>query len=100
MLISSDTGAGQIVSRRDDTRFFDDVGCLAAEYRDGDAAYVHVGGEWIDVTAAFFAKAQSARTAMGSGIVAFTDASDARIADASGQAMTWTDVVRSIGGRR
>ena len=33
MLISTDIGGGQIVSADDDTRFYDDIGCLAADWR-------------------------------------------------------------------
>ena len=100
MLISTETGAGQIVPTGDDIQFFDDIGCLAAEYRSGNLAYVRAGTEWIDVHAAFFARPQAIRTAMGSGFAAFATSSEARTADAGGRAMTWDDVVRSKGGVR
>ena len=51
MLISTERGGGEIVSATDDTRFYDDVACLAADWanRSGDVgAYVHVGGGWSD----------------------------------------------------
>ena len=32
MLISSERGTGEIVSPTDDTRFYDDVACLAADW--------------------------------------------------------------------
>src|SRR5690242_10075131 len=32
MLVSTEAGAGEIVSDHDDTRFYDDVGCLAADW--------------------------------------------------------------------
>jgi len=97
MLISSDRGGGEIVSATEDTRFYDDVGCLAADWeaRNGDArAYVRVAGEWRDVQAASFAQPADARTAMGSGIVAFAAAGDARAADRTGRALTFDQVTR------
>jgi len=32
MLLSTEIGAAEIVFARDDTRFYDDVGCLAADW--------------------------------------------------------------------
>ena len=39
MLISSDRGGGEIMSSAEDTRFYDDIGCLAADWstHHGDA---------------------------------------------------------------
>ena len=74
MLISTDSGGGEIVSATEDTRFYDDIGCLAADWEahHGDArAYVRVAGGWRDAQAASFAQPADARTAMGSGVVAF-----------------------------
>ena len=104
MLISSDRGAGQIVSTAEETRFYDDVGCLAADWaaHRGEArAFVRVaGGRWTDAQTASFARPADARTAMGSGVVAFATAADARAADRDGRAQTFDDVVRSTGGAR
>jgi len=104
MLISTENGAGQIVAATDDTRFYDDVACLAADWEaiHGDArAFVRVaGGRWSDAHAASFALPAAARTAMGSGIEAFDVAADARAADRAGRALTFDDVLRLPGARR
>jgi hypothetical protein len=104
MLISTDRGAGQIVSTTEDTRFYDDVGCLAADWAThrGEArAFVRTaGGTWADARTASFAQPADARTAMGSGFVAFTTSDDARAADRAGRAQTFDDVVRLTGAAR
>jgi len=103
MLISSDRDGGEIVSATEDTRFYDDVGCLAADWeaRRGDArAYVRVAGGWRDAEAASFAQPAEARTAMGSGIVAFAAAGDARSADRAGRALTFDQVAHLSGVRK
>src|SRR6478672_11452796 len=67
MLISTEAGTAQIVSADADTRFYDDVGCLAADWAghgSGDRAFVRVaGGDWIDAAAAVYARPGAARTA-------------------------------------
>jgi hypothetical protein len=101
MLISTDRGGGEIVSATEDTRFYDDVGCLAADWEahHGAArAYVRVAGGWRDVETTSFAQPAAARTAMGSGIVAFAASDDARAADRAGRALTFGEIVRMSGG--
>lgn len=103
MLISTDAGAAEIVSSRDDTRFYDDVGCLAADWKhriEGDAAeagrttaFVRTGAGWSDVRSAWFARPAGARTAMGSGLVVFATRDEAKAADRDGRALGWNDVV-------
>ena len=103
MLISSENGAGQLVSDRDETRFYDDVGCLAADWaaRAKDtAAFVRTNAGWRDVADASFAQSEGSRTAMASGFVAYATAADARAADRAGRALTWVEVVRLAGERR
>lgn len=103
MLISSESGAGEIVSAHEDTQFFDDIGCLASAWpaRRADAvAFVRVGGGWSDVRSAWFAQPAAARTAMGSGFAAFANAADAKAADNAGRAFSWDEVVQGAGGRR
>jgi hypothetical protein len=94
MLISNEAGSAQIVSAGTDTRFYDDVGCMAADWAGharGDRAFVRVAtGAWIDAADAVYARPTAARTAMGSGLVAYRSA-----ADANGAAtLTFEDVVR------
>jgi hypothetical protein len=103
MLISTNRGSGQIVSPSDDTRFYDDIACLAADWEahQVDArAFVRVAdGQWSDVRAASFAQPVNARTAMGSAIVAFAAADEARAADRAGRALTFGEIVRMSGAR-
>jgi hypothetical protein len=104
MLISSDRGGGEIVSSSEDTRFYDDITCLAgdwATHHDNALAYVRVaGGGWIEAQAASYAQPSSAQTAMGSGIAAFATIAEARAADPTGRALTFDDVIRLAGVRR
>ena len=101
MLISTDIGGGQIVSADDDTRFYDDIGCLAADWRARPGhgrAFVRIAsGGWSDAVDASFARPAAVATAMGSGIVAFALAADARAADREGRALTFDEVVRTSG---
>ena len=105
MLISTDRGGGQIVSANEDTRFYDDITCLAADWashhRDDARAFVRVaGGAWRDAMAVSYAQPVAARTAMGSGVVAFETAAEARTADRAGRALTWDDVLAQRGEGR
>jgi nitrous oxide reductase accessory protein NosL len=101
MLISTEAGSGEIVSAREDTRFYDDIGCLAADWAAHHSeaqAFVRIGGgSWSDAQTASFAQPAGARTAMGSGIAAFHTAGDARAADAAGRALTFDDVMHPTG---
>jgi hypothetical protein len=102
MLISTDSGGGQIVSSREETRFYDDIACLAADWashHDADArAFVRVSsGSWSDAAAASYARPTGGRTAMGSGIAAFAAAADARAADRDGRVLTWDQVIAQTG---
>ena len=91
------------MSATEDTRFYDDIGCLAADWEahHGDArAYVRVAGGWRDVEAASFAQPAAARTAMGSGVVAFAAAGEARAVDRASRALTFVDIVRMSGAKK
>jgi hypothetical protein len=99
MLISNETGSGQIVPARGETRFYDDVGCLAADWaahRGQATAFVRTGQAWSEAGAASFAQPPAARTAMGTGLVAFARAEDATAADRAGRPLGWDDVVRLV----
>lgn len=104
MLISTEHGSGEIVSATEDTRFYDDLGCLAADWdahRRESRAFVRVAaGRWSDAEVTSFAKPAGANTAMGSGIAAFATASEARAADGDGRALTFDEIVRQSGARR
>ena len=104
MLISSENGGGQIVSSSDDTRFYDDIGCLAADWAvrpAGAQAFVRIaGGVWSAVRDASYAQPNERQTAMGSGVAAFATIAEARAADRAGRALTFDDVVHLMGGQR
>jgi hypothetical protein len=111
MLISSDQGGGQIVSSSADTRFYDDIACLAADWalrvrseqagRTDAVAFVRLpDGRWLDAFAASYARPADTRTAMGSGFVAYASIAEARAADRSGRPLTFDEVARSTGERR
>jgi hypothetical protein len=98
MIVSTDVGAGEIVAARADTRFYDDVGCLVADWKANatDAMpFVRLaGGGWTDARSAWFARPVSTRTAMGSGLVAYATAEDAKAADRDRRALSWQEVLR------
>ena len=104
MLISTQTGGGQIVSPKDETRFYDDVACLTADWAahdDGARPFVWTGdGQWTDAKAAAYAQVDDKRTAMGSGITAFATASAAQAVDRAGRALTVADLQQLTGGSR
>lgn len=104
MLISSDRGGGEIVSATEDTRFYDDIACLAADWeahRVDARAFVRIAdGRWSDALAASFAQPADVRTAMGSAIVAFAAAAEARDADHAGRALTFDEIVRLSGAAK
>jgi copper chaperone NosL len=101
MLISSAATGGEIVSAGSDPRFYDDIGCVAADSAtpgsagDGTRTYVRVSGrdEWIEAGRAHYAQPAEAQTPMGSGVMAFATADEARAADRAGRALTWHNVV-------
>jgi len=104
MLISSDRGGGEIVSSSEETRFYDDIGCLAADWaahgRDA-RPYVRIdGGRWSDAQLAFYAQPNGIQTAMASGLAAFATAAEARAADRDGRALTFDDVIKTKGAGR
>ena len=97
MLISRETHAAQSQAHGRSTRFFDDVGCLAAD-PDATAAdanrYVRlVSGAWATTESAWFARSASAKTPMDYGVLAFATEEEARAADRDGQAHEWPAIV-------
>ena len=103
MLISSAAGSGEILSL-DDTRFYDDVGCLAADWAahgSGARAFLRLpDGRWQDAQTASYARPQGADTAMGWGFVAFASPADATAADRDRHALTFADLLRLTGGHQ
>ena len=102
MLISSDANAAEAQTSGDDTRFYDDIGCLArdpAAAAPSIARFVRLAGGagWATTESAWFAFSASARTPMAHGILAFAAEADARAADREGRARTWTEIASSSG---
>ena len=104
MLISTDTGGGQIVSANEETRFYDDIACLAADWlahHDQVTAYVRLSdGAWSEAREASYAQPATAHTAMGSGFTAFATIAEARAADRDGRVLSWDEVVKRAGDGR
>lgn len=104
MLISSERGTGEIVSATDDTRFYDDVACLAADWAQHgstSSAFVRlVSGAWSDAHTAWYARPTGLRTAMGSGFVAFATEGEARAADAASRALRFDEILQQAGEAR
>jgi len=104
MLISSEPGTGEIVSATDDTRFYDDVACLAADWAQhgsGSSAFVRLAtGAWSNAHTAWYARPAGARTAMGSGFVAFATEAEARTTDAAGRVLRFDEILQHAGEAR
>jgi len=117
MLISSERGSGEVLLPDGDTRFYDDIACLAADWtvrlRSDQALRRHASrpasaqafvrlanGKWSDVHDASYAEPADVRTAMGSGLAAFATIAEAQAADREGRALTFDDVVQLAGGSR
>ncbi|HWC65124.1 MAG TPA: hypothetical protein VG777_03500 [Thermoanaerobaculia bacterium] len=96
MMISEIGDAAEYVSPKEDTRFYDDLGCAAA-----DAGRVPIRGKffvradggtkWIAADDAFFAKTAE-RTPMGYGYLAFSTEARAAASDAQRRALRWADL--------
>jgi len=99
MLISTDRGGGQIVSAAQDTRFYDDIGCLAAdwaEHRIQATPYVRVNkGTWKDARKAVYTDHDQSQTAMGSGLVAFESEDEAHLVSPGSRILTRDEMVTS-----
>jgi hypothetical protein len=97
MLVSRERDAAQAVFPDEDTRFYDDIGCLARDRALGTRARLYVqadgGSGWLAAEQAAFARPAGHETPMGYGLAAFGDAAKARAADREGQARRWADVL-------
>jgi copper chaperone NosL len=106
MPVSDRRLASQIVSRGEEPRFFDDLGCLAAFVaregrREGAATYVadHSTGHWVPAGSAVFTRSAALRTPMGSGWIAHADPAtrEADPAARGGTALGFEDILRGVG---
>lgn len=96
MMVSSEPQSAQWVVPGEETRFYDDIGCLAAEVRsrgESGARFVHVeGGRWARAEAAFYARPADESTPMGYGVVAFSNREEAAARDRQGRARSWEEL--------
>lgn len=104
MMISSEPQSAQWVVPGEETRFYDDVGCLAADDRsraEGGARFVHVDGAgWARSETAFYARPADESTPMGYGVVAFSNRTAAAARDRQGRARTWEELVAELAAER
>jgi copper chaperone NosL len=102
MPVSDRTLAAQIVSRGEEPRFFDDIGCLSdfLEHHSrpaGSAIYVadHSTARWIPAETALFTRASALSTPMGSRLIAHADRAsrDADPAARGGSSVSLEDIL-------
>jgi copper chaperone NosL len=94
MLISSARDAGQTRAAGQETRFYDDIGCLAADRAAasaGSVSYVHLAtGEWATAESAWFAIEPEHETPMNYGVVAYATHNEAERRDREHRVRRWT----------
>jgi len=105
MLVSDGRTAAQALAAGEEPRFYDDIGCAAADTTlpAAGAIYVSSGaGKWLSADRAYYARAADSRTPMGYGVIAFASPDAARSRDKDGRALSWTDLTARIraGGLR
>ena len=104
MLISTAANAGQALVPGEETRFYDDIGCLAADAAattQGARRFVQLanGAGWASVDAVWFAVSPDASTPMAYGFAAFSAEAEARRADTKGLAWRWEEISLRAGAR-
>jgi copper chaperone NosL len=103
MLVSSEPDCAQWVASGEETRFYDDIGCLATDDwapSGRNSRFVHGGGRWLPVERAYFGRPRDESTPMGYGIRAFPDRARAASRDRDGRAWTWAELVSELGRGR
>ena len=80
-------------------RFYDDIGCLAADTPPGETPrrmwVTGANGDWMAAETAFYASPAGPRTPMGYNFAAYPTDQAARRADRQGRALRWSDVARA-----
>ncbi len=104
MVVSDSESAAEAVAADQETRFYDDAGCLASDSSVRDPQwklFVHrtASEGWLPAPGAFFARPAEGGTPMGYGFRAYGSAEEARRADREGRAWRWEEVVAEIGRR-
>jgi hypothetical protein len=104
MMVSSEPRSAQWVVPGEETRFYDDIGCLAAEARsrgESGARFVHVEeGRWARAETAFYARPANESTPMGYGVVAFSNRAEAASRDRQARARSWDELVAELPSER
>jgi copper chaperone NosL len=102
MVVSREAQSAEWVVPGEETRFYDDIGCLATDSRQamGGARFVHADGGWAAAETVFFARPPGESTPMGYGIVAFQSREQAAARDPRGKARTWKDLVAELAAER
>ena len=103
MVISREAQSAQWVVPGEETRFYDDIGCLATDswpQAEGGARYVHADGGWAAAETVFYARPPGESTPMGYGVVAFQSREQAAARDQRGRVRTWGDLVAELAAER
>jgi copper chaperone NosL len=103
MLVSSERQSAQWVASGEETRFYDDIGCLAADGRarsGRNVRFVHADAGWLPVERAYFGRPRDVSTPMGYGFLAFPDRRLAESRDSEGRAFTWAEVESELARKR
>jgi copper chaperone NosL len=106
MIVSDHRFASQVVSRREEPRFFDDLGCLSnfiessGGLPEGSVVYVsdHRTTRWVSLDAAVLTRVDSITAPMGSHVVAHESIAsrDADPAAAAGRPVDQREVLRGL----
>lgn len=100
MMVSREADSAEWIAAGEEPRFYDDIGCTAADDRlpaGRSARFVHVeGGHWAPAEAAFYARPVEASTPMGYGVVAFSTREAAAARDRAGRARTWDELIGEL----
>jgi copper chaperone NosL len=100
MIVSREADSAEWVARGEEPRFYDDIGCLAADdppSRGRSARFVRVAGSrWTRAETAFYARPAGVSTPMGYGVVACATRQEAAATDRANRARTWTELVRDL----
>lgn len=102
MLVSELRDAAEAVAAGQETRFYDDLGCLATDkaLRGGVwRLYVRASeaDRWILAEEASYAQPAGERTPMGYGFRAYASRAAAAARDRGGRARTWSELVSELG---
>lgn len=104
MMVSNEAQSAQWVIPGEETLFYDDIGCLAADVRpraERGVRFVHVDrARWAPAETAFYARPADESTPMGYGVVAFSSRSEAAARDRKGRSRSWGELVRELAVQR